>query len=67
MIKSDVEGLEYQGPGVLVSTDKAAYEEYLRNRSIWSAKNNKIEQLETSINILNDKLNKLLMHLEGNK
>lgn len=67
LVKSDVEGLMYQQPGVLVSVDEEEYQNYIRRRKIMTDKDARIQHLEEGINNLNEKLAQVLTLIEGKK
>ena len=58
MTKSDVDGLEFLSPGLLVNLDEKSYIEYMKRQV-------KMKTLETRINNVEDKLDLILELLKG--
>ncbi len=65
LIKSDVKGLEYQQPGVLVSTDNDAYNNYIQRRKLNESKDSQMKQMQDQINTLNNQLALILSKLDS--
>lgn len=63
-MQSDEVDLEFQQPGVLINTNNTAYADYMKRSSILSGKDDKISELSSRIDFMNDQINKLFERLD---
>lgn len=60
MIKSDIDGLEFQQPGILVNTASDEYMSYVQRRNAMNIKDSKMTSLQDQINSLSKQLELLM-------